>query len=101
MFFWQSDLNRKNHKVREMPTKLVIAALLFLGACTSPPVVTGFNGNSVTIQQMGYETFTPEAKAEAERLCATEGKTAEPASLTPAPQKGLVAPISNYLFLCV
>ncbi|HBS99632.1 MAG TPA: hypothetical protein DEB47_07135 [Citreicella sp.] len=79
-----------------------IACTVLLSGCETPPAVVDFNGNSVTIQQTGYNAFSPEADAEASRLCATEGRKAERGSMRAAPDtKGLVAPVINYLYICV
>ncbi|WP_226782729.1 hypothetical protein [Oceaniglobus trochenteri] len=78
-----------------------LTALVSLSAgCEAPPAVAAFNGQTVTIQQMGYDFFSEEAQAEADRICAQDGKRAEAQSMTRA-ASGLAAPVINYLYLCV
>lgn len=77
-----------------------LACLLALTACVIPePVVSGFNGSSVTVQAAGLEPTSPPGPDEiavANDACATAGKSARFAS------KRIVGDGRvEYLFLCV
>lgn len=84
--------------------KLILTAFipLTLTGCVeslSTPVVADYNGASVKIQEPGLSATTPPsdgAVAEANRICATNGKSAEYASGMMATDYRV-----NYLFLCV
>ena len=74
-------------------------AALSLSACvaTAPPVVTDFNGASVKINTDLMAAYpTPPATAEANRICAMDGKRAEYASTRPIPNTGY-----EHLYLCL
>ena len=82
-----------------MPIARLLIPLLFLAACVSEPVVSDFNGDSVTVQSQTAGNST-EVAAEAERLCRTRGRTAEYASSRQiyAPQEFLAT--YAHLFIC-
>jgi hypothetical protein len=84
-----------------MRLSLGLLGIVAVSACSSPPAMTEFNGHTVTIQQVGYDYFPDTAQAEADRVCGTVGKTAQAESMRPDERPGLVAPIMNYLYLCV
>lgn len=77
-------------------------ALSLTGACVpTPPVVTDYNGASVTIQQDILLTPAnggdPAVISEASRICGTAGRRAEYAS-TVTDQRNYIA---RHLFLCL
>lgn len=82
-----------------MKIQIILASALALSACDVRPVVSGFNGSSVSIQT---SAFTPvkEAKAstqaEANRICGKVGKRAEYASTRALPDYN-----SEHLYLCL
>ena len=77
------------------------AACLAVTACApQAPIVTGYNGDSVTLQQaspLAPAARTPAADAEAARICAKGSKKrAEYASSHQLPQY-----ITEHLYLCL
>lgn len=77
------------------------AGLLTLAACDVAPIVSEYNGDSVTIVTSSFQTTEaalPAAQAEADRICKTGGKTrAEYASTRTNPNT-----YENFnLFLCL
>lgn len=82
-------------------TLTALAGLLALAACDVPPIVSDYNGDSVTIVTSSFQTreaSLPAAQAEADRICQTGGKTrAEYASTRTNPNT-----YENFnLFLCL
>lgn len=81
----------------------IVAAVAILSACASDgsqvqPVVSGFNGSSVSIQQaaMWRSDPLPQTTAEAASVCARVGKQAEYASMR------MVGEFTGeFLYLCV
>lgn len=79
--------------------RLTIACLLPLCACVVPePVVSGFNGNSVSIQGPGLTPSAPgpDDTALAQSTCANTGKRAEYASARMVGDARV-----EWLYLCV
>lgn len=57
--------------------RLAFVLLFPIAACTSAPVASDFDEDSVTIQSLGWTgALTPEVTAEAARLCAINGREA-------------------------
>ncbi|SMX34624.1 hypothetical protein [Actibacterium lipolyticum] len=59
-------------------TGMIFVGLFALAACDVPPIVSDYNGDSVTIVTSSFqsrETSLPAAQAEATRICQTGGKT--------------------------
>lgn len=83
-----------------MKKGLVFGFLLTLAACGEPPMVTGFNGDSVTIQSQTAAN-NADVTAEAERICATVGSRAEYASSRQVHAPQYMVPTYNHLFLCL
>lgn len=84
-------------KPRSFAVAVVLATLA--GCVQSPPVVSDFNGNSVKVQTEAYFDAkpTPEADAEAARICRAGGaKRAEYASSRVVPQY-----TAEHLYLCL
>lgn len=79
---------------------IVGSALLGLVACGAPPVVTEFNGDSVTIQSQSSGN-EPEVSSEAERICGTVNRRAEYASSRQIHAPQYMVPTYNHLFLCL
>ncbi len=83
-------------------TILTISALAFLAGCeTTPPVVSEFNGSSVTIQTNEMEPRKYQlriSQEEASRICGKVGKKAEYASTRPA---GPYSGSNSHLYLCL
>lgn len=75
-------------------------ALLGLAACGEPPMVTEFNGDSVTIQSQ-TSSKDAEVTAEAERICGTVNRNAEYASSRQAHAPQYMVPTYHHLFLCL
>jgi glycerate-2-kinase len=70
---------------------------LMLAGCVTTPIVSDFNGSSVKIVESFGGTKPSEATiAEAKRICAKVGKTAEGASARSLPNYD-----TEYLFLCL
>ncbi|MBN8187587.1 hypothetical protein JF540_12890 [Salipiger thiooxidans] len=85
-----------------MKKTIAIAFSLLVSACAEgTPVVTQFNGNSVTIQRYMFAKPSygsdPDVVAEANRICSAAGKRAEFAST----QLDRQAHTANHLFLCL
>ena len=82
--------------------RLIFLSALFVAGCSTPTVVSSFNGDSVAIQS--GERNGPEdavAFSEARRICSTVGRRAEYASSRQvyAPQN--MVPTFEHLFLCL
>lgn len=82
-------------------TVIAFAGMFALAACDVPPIVSDYNGDSVTIVTSAFQTTEaalPAAQAEATRICQTGGKTrAEYASTRTNPNTYE----SFNLFLCL
>ena len=78
---------------------LGIAGLVALAGCAMPPVVSEFNGDSVTVQSQTAANGA-EVTAEASRICATRGRIAEYASSRQIPNPQVMIPTYAHLFLC-
>ena len=90
-----------------------LSALVLLAGCaastTTPPyAIADYNGASVTIRSLNAAEGHPEIAAEANRLCATDGRVASYASTT---SSGVVDPMLSgviglpvyaldHLFIC-
>ena len=73
--------------------------VLTLSACVVPPIVTEFNGDSVTIQGADFtydDSLKTLYKAEADRICGKIGKRAEYASSRAVPGY-----VMQHLYLCL
>ncbi|MFK7877515.1 MAG: hypothetical protein AB8B71_17360 [Paracoccaceae bacterium] len=86
-----------------MKTKIImITAAALLAACeNTPPVVSEFNGDSVTIQTNELEPRDYQlriSQEEATRICGKVGKKAEYASTRPA---GPYSGANSQLYLCL
>ena len=79
---------------------VALAGLLVLGACGEPPMVTDFNGDSVTIQSQTAAN-NADVTAEAQRICTTVGRKAEYASSRQVHAPQYMVPTYNHLFLCL
>ena len=87
--------------------KPILALIVFasLSACVAgPPMVAGFNGDSVEIEQdtsMGAANASdPAVIAEAQRICKTAGRRAEYAS-TRNRMTAQYSSAATHLFLCL
>lgn len=83
-----------------MNRALLISALLFATASDAEPVVTAYNGYSVTIQNSSLDEAknSPETDAEADRICKAGGKgRAEHASS----HRVLDTYVDEHLYLCL
>lgn len=80
-------------------TAVTIAAALALSGCT-PVAVTGFNGDSVTVQSPAAAPDNDVIR-EASRICGTVGKRAEYASSTESYAPQYMSATFNHLFLCL
>ena len=83
--------------------KIAVLAIpaLVLTACAgelAPPVVSGFNGDSVSVQDAGMFPREPRAEviAEAQRVCGRAGNAAEYASTRQVSDF-----VQEHLFLCI
>ncbi len=80
----------------------ILSFTSLLTACTTgEPVVSSYNGSSVSIQQVGYAEASAATISEANRICGIDGRKAELASLKAAPAIDPINPNVEYLFLCV
>lgn len=89
----------------EVKPILIFLAAASLSACVAgPPMVAGFNGDSVEIEQdtsMGpADASDPAVIAEAQRICKTAGRRAEYAS-TRSRMTGQYTSAATHLFLCL
>lgn len=83
-------------------------ALALAGCASSAPMTSDFNGDSVKIKVacgLAYECQKPrpEDQAEANRICATRGRTAEFASTAPAnvmSANGVMMENYEHLYIC-
>lgn len=81
---------------------IIVAALLPVVACsptTDTPVISGFNGDSVSLQGAGFLSASkpgPAFDAEANRLCARRGTKAEYAS-----SRMVGEYTAEHLYLCI
>lgn len=83
-----------------MKTAVIVAGLIALSACApAEPVVTDFNGDSVKIYQFNFAGEGARHQgtdAEADRICAKRGRTAEYASTRVVGDGQL-----EFLYLCL
>jgi len=86
-----------------MKPLFALASIITLSACLAnpAPVIVDYNGSSVKVQQfqvvMPSEEDKAKIKAEAERICATNGRRAEYASTVNDPR----TTTGTHLFLCL
>ncbi len=81
--------------------KLIVFGLVgVLAGCGEPPMVTEFNGDSVTVQSQTAGN-SPEVTAEAQRICATHRRRAEYASSRQVYAPQFMVPTYAHLFLCL
>lgn len=81
------------------PILATVGTLVILAGCTPPaPVVSDFNGDSVKIQTISYsdDEIKAASQAEADRICATRGRTAEYTSTVTLPNY-----MAEHLYLCL
>lgn len=80
---------------------MILTGVFLAGCAEQAPLVAQFNGDSVTIQQStifeGADATRPEIIAEANRICATQDKSATYASTRAGPNKAY----HDHLFLCL
>ncbi|MDO5528830.1 MAG: hypothetical protein Q4F71_05455 [Paracoccus sp. (in: a-proteobacteria)] len=86
-----------------MRTPLLAGAMLAamaLAACT-PVAVSDFNGDSVKIQSPDRNHDAAEVRGEAQRMCATRGRSAQYASTVERYAPQYYSTTWDHLFVCV
>ena len=84
----------------QLRVKTAAVLLAALAGCAMQPAVSGFNGDSVTVQSNGNWS-DPAVSGQAERICRSVGKYWDYAStrVVYAPQNALTT--YEHLFLCL